>query len=326
MEHTIPTFDLNTATGKELLDCLHHTGILIVNVSVNTAKVNNDFIDLLERYAQLPEETRNAHVHKETHYQVGLTPSFTEMPRDNCDIAITLGAIKPKARDPKMRWFHRMTAVDETTEFKDTTGPNVIPEEFPEWSERFNNLGDVFMEVLFRVNEKLSIELGVDLNELLAGGNHLIAPTIMPLENIIGTENKIVAGFHNDISYMSCHGRGKYPGLTIWTRDNTRIRVKVPENCILIQAGRQLQYITNGYILGGFHEVTIGPDTEERYYQAVRDCTSTTRISSTFFAHINSDKMMQVLPKFYTEGCEIKYPPIKEGAWLRSMLRSSLKF
>lgn len=322
----IPTFDLNNVTGKELLKCLHETGILIVKVSENTATVNNEFIDLMERYSMLPEETRMKHVHKEAHYQVGLTPSFTELPRDNCDIAITLGAIKPKARDPKMRWFHRTTPVDEHTEFTDTTGVNVIPDEFPEWSERFNKFGDVFMDVLYKVNEKLSPELGIDLNELVNGGNHLIAPTIMPLENIIGTENKIVAGFHNDIDYCTLHGKGRFPGLNIWTRDGTKIAVKVPDNCILIQAGRQLQYITNGYILGGFHEVIITEETEKQYYKALEEDRSTTRISSTFFSHINSDKLMYVLPKFYTEGCEEKYPPVKEGVWLRSMLRSSLKF
>jgi isopenicillin N synthase-like dioxygenase len=322
----IPTIDLDNYTYGSILKSFHETGILIVKVSDKTTKVNSDFIDLMERYSKLPEETRMKHVHKEAHYQVGLTPSFTEMPRDNCDVAITLGAIKPKARDPKMRWFHRTTPVEENTEFTDVTGQNVIPDEFPEWSERFNDLGDVFMDVLFKVNEKLSLEIGTDLNELVNGGNHLIAPTIMPLENIIGTENKIVAGIHNDISYQTFHGRGRFTGLNIWTRDGTKIAIKVPENCILIQAGRQLQYITNGYILGGFHEVIITEETEKQYYKALHEGRSTTRISSTFFSHINSDKVMQVLPQFYTEGCEEKYPPIKEGAWLRSMLRSSLKF
>lgn len=323
---TIEIIDLDNYTKGTILKSLHETGIIIVKVPPETTKINNDFINLMERYSELPVEVRKKHVRKESHYQVGLTPSFTEMPRDNCDIVMTLGAIKPKKRDPKMRWFHRTTPIEEHTEFSDTTGTNIIPDEFPEWSERFNNLGDVFMQVLRNVNDHLSLELGTDLNDLIHNGNHLIAPTLMPLENIIGTDDKIVAGAHFDISYMSAHGKGKYPGLTIWTRNGTRIRVKVPDGCILIQAGRQLQYITNGYILAGFHEVTIGPDTEQCYYEALKNGTSTTRVSSTFFAHINSDKVMSVLPQFYTEGCEKTYPPVKEGVWIRSMLRSSLKF
>jgi hypothetical protein len=34
-----------------------------------------------------------------------------------------------------------------------------------------------------------------------------------------------------------------------------KIAVKIPEGCLLVQAGKQLEWMTGGYIKAGFHEV-----------------------------------------------------------------------
>jgi isopenicillin N synthase-like dioxygenase len=87
----------------------------------------------------------------------------------------------------------------------------------------------------------------------MKGGAHLLAPTGSDLEkNDVGA---IFAGWHYDISFMTIHGKSRYPGLSVWTRDWQKRAVKIPEGCLLVQAGMSFENITGGYVLAGFHEV-----------------------------------------------------------------------
>lgn len=317
--NNIPVFDLNSynTKSKKILEALHEYGVLCIKVPKDSTAANNEFLDLMEKYSTLPVAVKQTHVRRNLHYQVGLTPEFIEKPRDRCDTVYALGAVKPKGFDPKSRWFHRLTPVELDTEYTDITGANVIPEQFPEWENTFNNIGDHFTSVLDALNTVVSIELGMTpgmLNDKCHNGNHMIAPTMSDL-NTYNTPGCILAGFHSDISLFSIHGKSRFPGLNIWTRDGQKIRVKVPEDCFVVQAGSQLEYITGGYIHAGFHEVVVESDT----LAIQRD--SMTRVSSTFFAHINSDKYLEVLPQFATTETIKKYPTIKEGEWLRRRLK-----
>jgi isopenicillin N synthase-like dioxygenase len=191
---------------------------------------------------------------------------------------------------------------------------------FPDISFSFSLVGVVSI-IMVNWDDDANNNSSNDLNALLYNGNHLIAPTIVRLEHLT---QPIIAGFHSDISFFSVHGKSRFSGLNIWSRDDQKTRVSIPNGCVLIQAGRQLEYITNGYILAGFHEVVVEDDTRIQYARAKQLGKSTTRVSSTFFAHINSDKYMSVLPQFYSAGCEETYPSILEGDWLRQELQQTL--
>jgi hypothetical protein len=55
----------------------------------------------------------------------------------------------------------------------------------------------------------------------MKGGAHLLAPTGSDLKkNDIGA---ILAGFHYDIAFLTIHGKSRYPGLYVWTRDNKKM-------------------------------------------------------------------------------------------------------
>lgn len=55
----------------------------------------------------------------------------------------------------------------------------------------------------------------------MKGGAHVLAPTGSDLKkNKIGA---VLAGFHYDIAFLTIHGKSRYPGLYVWTRDNKKI-------------------------------------------------------------------------------------------------------
>ncbi|RYE82279.1 MAG: hypothetical protein EOO65_05710 [Methanosarcinales archaeon] len=72
--------------------------------------------------------------------QVGVTPSFTELPRDHCE---RMRAFKdadkplslcPPEKDPKMRFFWRLGERPAVTDFPELNAAPVTPEGFPEWT------------------------------------------------------------------------------------------------------------------------------------------------------------------------------------------------
>merc|ERR1719464_1175133 len=95
-------------------------------------------------------------------------------------------------------------------------------------------------------------------------GNHLLSPTASDLMKYeVGTA---FAGFHYDLNFITIHGKSRYPGLFLWTRDFKKMACKIPQGCLLMQAGRMFEWITGGYVLSGFHEVVYTEATK-----AVRD-------------------------------------------------------
>lgn len=160
---------------------------------------------------------------------------------------------------------------------------------------------------------------------------HLLAPTASNLAKY-GEKDTILAGFHTDLNFLTIHGRSRYPGLHIWARNTgKRIAVKIPQgNYLLVQAGKQLEYITGGLIKAGFHEVVVN----ERTVQVIADRRERfpnrplIRISSTFFWHLSSDEELKPVPALAErarvvraeqfnlgkdEGEEVQYPPMKVG-------------
>lgn len=60
--------------------------------------------------------------------------------------------------------------------------------------------------------------------------------------------------FHYDFTYMTVHGKSRFPGLYIWLANGEKLKVAIPKGHIFLQAGSELEMLTGGYILNGYHE------------------------------------------------------------------------
>ena len=88
---------------------------------------------------------------------------------------------------------------------------------------------------------------------MLDGGQHKLAPTGSDLVKF--GPGTIFAGHHYDFNFLTIHGKSRYPGLFAWLRTGEKFTVQVPEGHLLLQAGKQFEWMTGGYINCGFHEV-----------------------------------------------------------------------
>jgi len=97
--------------------------------------------------------------------------------------------------------------------------------------------------VLEMLNTAMNLEEGFLVRLNIAAPN-LLAPTGSDLN--LYKLNDIFAGFHYDLNLLTIHGRCNYPGLSAWTRNGKKFDVSVKDGYLLIQSGKELEWLTGG--------------------------------------------------------------------------------
>ena len=139
----------------------------------------------------------------------------------------------PPLADSKWRFFWKIG--ERPAEIKDDI-PQVYPVDFPEWEEQMNYWGFQMVNASLLAAEMAAIGMGLDKDTFtsrMQQGPHLLAPTASDLQKYdkIGTS---FATFHYDLNFITIHGKSRYPGLFLWTRDMEKQAVSIPEGCLLL--------------------------------------------------------------------------------------------
>uniref|UniRef100_A0A453PF17 Isopenicillin N synthase-like Fe(2+) 2OG dioxygenase domain-containing protein n=3 Tax=Aegilops tauschii subsp. strangulata TaxID=200361 RepID=A0A453PF17_AEGTS len=263
--------------------------------------------------------------------EVGVTPEGVEVPRSLVDKEMQdriksmpeeFQPATPKGPDPKWRYMWRVGPRPSNTRFKELNAEPVIPDGLPEWKETMDSWGAKMISAIEVVAEMAAIGFGLSkdaFTSLMKEGPHLLAPTGSNLLRH-GSEGTVFAGFHYDLNFLTIHGRSRFPGLNIWLRNGKKMEVKVPVGCLLIQSGKQLEWLTGGECLAGMHEVVVTKRTLEAIELAKEQNRSLWRISSTLFSHIASDATLKPLGHFAEAPNAHSYPPICAGEYVEQEL------
>ncbi|XP_022733777.1 uncharacterized protein LOC111287459 isoform X1 [Durio zibethinus] len=316
---------------REVSRLLKETGALLVQDPRCTAEDNDRFIDMMEKYFEKPDEFKRLQERPYLHYQVGVTPEGVEVPRSLVDEEMQekLRAMPkeyqpytPKGPDPKWRYMWRVGPRPFNTRFQELNSEPVIPEGFSEWKETMDSWGYKMISAIEAVAEMAAIGFGLPkdaFTSLMKQGPHLLAPTGSDLRRY-GQEGTVFAGYHYDLNFLTIHGRSRFPGLNIWLRNGQKIEVKVPLGCLLIQAGKQIEWLTAGECNAGMHEVVVTKRTIDAIKLASEQNHSLWRVSSTLFAHIASDAVLKPLGHFAESSLASKYPPTCAGEFVEQEL------
>lgn len=199
--------------------------------------------------------------------------------------------------DAKWRYYWK---IGERPEGSVDNFPQVPPADgdFPDWAERMDNWGYKLHAAAFTVAEMAAVGMGLErdrFSKCLVGGPHILAPNGSDLRvNKLGA---VLNGFHYDISFLTAHGKSRYPSLYIWLRNNQRLLVKIPDGCLLLQAGITFEHMTGGYVHAGFHEVVVSDKTVEAFEKAQAAGKSPWRVSSTLFGMFRADVECEPVPQ-----------------------------
>ncbi|OMO69809.1 hypothetical protein CCACVL1_19256 [Corchorus capsularis] len=315
----------------EVSRLLKETGALLVRDPRCTAEDNDRFIDMMEKYFEKPSDFKRLQERPYLHYQVGVTPEGVEVPRSLVDqemqeklreLPKEHQPYTPKGPDPKWRYMWRVGPRPLNTRFQELNSEPVIPEGFPEWKETMDSWGYKMITAIEAVAEMAAIGFGLPkdaFTSLMKQGPHLLAPTGSDLR-CYGQEGTVFAGYHYDLNFLTIHGRSRFPGLNIWLRNGQKVEVKVPMGCLLIQTGKQIEWLTAGECTAGMHEVVVTKRTIDAIKLASEQNRSLWRVSSTLFAHIASDAVLKPLSHFAESHIASKYPPIPAGEFVEQEL------
>lgn len=325
----LPVVDLSTfLNGKQknkecetVVELLNKYGLLVLRDPRVFQNDQDAFLDMMEEYFGQEMARKEKDIRKEYHYQIGATPNGVEQARNHCSRIKALDddqkptTLCPPEVDPKWRFFWRMGKQPEKTEFPALNAAPVLPAHFPQWEGVMDKWGGLMLSALETVAEMMA--LGCDLprdtfTSLMNHGPHLLAPTGSDF-NRWGAKGTVMANYHYDLNFLTIHGRSRFPGLFVWTREGQKLEVKVPPGCLLIQAGKQAEYLTGGHLLAGYHEVVVSDRTVAAIESAKESGKSLWRVSSTLFGHIASDQVLAPLPKFSNPESRAKYPSTKAG-------------
>ena len=316
------------AECRKVADALHRFGVLIVRDPRVNETHNSTFLDMMERYFSRSDGEVDAR--PELHYQVGVTPGGREKPRDHCARYGDYGprdrpvSLCPPEYDPKWRFFWRVGSRPKDTEYPQLAAEKVVPAGFPEWETVMNTWGGLMMQALHGVAGMAAEGFGLEpdaFQRRMECGPHLLAPTGSDF-NRHGQLHTVLAGFHYDLNFLTIHGKSRFAGQHIWTRDGRRRRAVVPDGCLLVQAGKQLEYATGGHCKAGFHEVVVTSRTIEQIEKRRREGRCLWRVSSTCFGHLASDVQLQPLGHFATEEALAKYPARAVGQLVSDELKA----
>lgn len=292
---------------QKVAECFHNFGILIIKDPRVQFQDNEAYIDMMEDYFEQTGDRFYAgkdckqDIKPETGYQVGATPEFIEVARDHSEKLKELDLARENqpesplmpTKDAKWRFFWK---IGQRADNASDDFPQVVPEGFPEWEDRMDKWGGTLFTAISSVAEMAAVGMSVPkdtFTKRMQGGAHLLAPTGSDLKK--NDKGAVFAGFHYDISFMTIHGKSRYPGLSVWTRDWKKRTVKIPPGCLLVQAGLTFENITGGYVLAGFHEVIYTDGTKEVYekkqaqLEAEGRQRTQWRVSSTMFTHFRFD-------------------------------------
>lgn len=249
----------------------HKWGIVKLKDPRVDEKANEDYIDMVERYFDSISKRYYAgeqikDFRPELCWQTGATPEGVEKARDHQALVDSLDeenkprSVQPPVPDAKWRFFWKIGQRPEEVE---DSIPQTYPENFPEWEEQMDKWGFMMVNSIFVTAEMAAIGMGLPKDTFTSKmhqGAHLLAPTASDLTKFdVGTA---FAGFHYDLNFITIHGKSRYPGLYLWTREWKRQPVTIPPGCLLLQSGIMFEQLTGGYVMAGYHEVVYSEQTK----------------------------------------------------------------
>lgn len=315
----------------QVAECLRTAGALVLRDPRCSARDNERFLDMMEKYFGQADHLKQQQARPDYHYQVGVTPEGVEVPRAAVDAELQEEIARqpaehrarlPRGADPKWRYMWRVGPRPSSTQFAELNADPVVPSGFPEWAAVMDGWGFKMIAAVEAVAQMAALGFSLQRDSftaLMDKGPHLLAPTGSDLA-AHGRPGAVFAGYHYDLNFLTIHGRSRFPGLHIWLRDGRKVQVSVPDGCLLVQSGKQLEWLTGGECRAGMHEVVVTERTEAAMDRARLEGRSLWRVSSTVFGHIASDALLQPLGRFAGAPRAADYPPILAGTFVEREL------
>ena len=131
----------------------------------------------------------------------------------------------------------------------------------------------------------------------------------------------MITGFHRDFGLLTTHTPTRFDGMYAWLLTGEKVRVKIPEGHLLVQGGKQLEWMTGGYLKAGFHEVIHDKKVETQVKDNLRTGKSNWRVACALFSYVQGNLRLKPFPEFNKEGVEKLYPSVSADDYVKQELK-----
>jgi isopenicillin N synthase-like dioxygenase len=162
-----------------------------------------------------------------------------------------------------------------------------------------NNWGHQLFRTGLTIAEMTAIGLGLEekaLSRTIENGSLYLSPPGVDLAKT--KPGDVITAFHRDFTLFTVHGKSRYSGLDAWLLTGEKFLVQMPQDHLLVQGGRQLEWLTGGYLKAGFHEVIHNEVVEAQKQKNLKEGKSLWRVASTLFCHVQGDLSLRPFDHF----------------------------
>ena len=121
------------------------------------------------------------------------------------------------------------------------------------------------------------------------GSNYLSPPGVDLSKSKRGS---VITGFHRDFGLITAQAKTRFPGLMAWLLTGEKVDINIPDEHLLIQGGKQLEWLSGGYLKAGFHEVIHTSAVESQVKHNLKAGKSTWRVVSSLFSYVKGDRSL----------------------------------
>tara|TARA_B100000686_G_scaffold354396_1_gene464415 strand:+ start:4397 stop:5371 length:975 start_codon:yes stop_codon:yes gene_type:complete len=283
---SIPVFDLNDFEkdkekfAREFGQAFHDYGFVrIKNHGIDESTIE-DAEDVIRKFFQMDDDKKTKYSFPEHQYQVGFTKN-NEMAngQTKADLKEYFMVCRDKRREADVK-------TPETPEI----------DELPKFREDTYSLYYEFNKLVSKVLKPLAMHMG-EQEDWFEKRNDKSEDMMRMIHYPSGGN----AASHTDMSLLTIL-RAEKPGLFVTTRTGEELEVTAKPGELILNGGKALAALTNNYFKPSYHRVDVK--------------SKDPRQTIVYFAHINSDCMLDTVPKFkgYNGG-------LKNEDWFKRLSR-----
>lgn len=276
---TIPVLDMNmfytpatrSVFVEKLSEAFHEVGfVAITNTGVQQHIVDNAY-SAIQAFFALDLEQKAKYINPANNGQRGyiLTEKAKGMEKFDHKEFYHVGRILTAEQQNRLQYF-----------------TNIWPREV-NFQARVYPLFEELEKYLFPLESAIAEALDIpemDLHQMTREGDCLLRMIHYPKMPNYQDQDILWAGEHTDIDLLTILPIATTEGLEAQDKEGNWIRVKVPEDALIINVGDMLESISNGYFRSAKHRVrAVDPNTE--------------RFSMVLFIHPKSEDRVDPLPQ-----------------------------
>ncbi|XP_058784811.1 uncharacterized protein LOC131659671 [Vicia villosa] len=183
------------------------------------------------------------------------------------------------------------------------------------WKDKFDGCGDKLLDTLRLVAELLAFGYRLPrdtFSSFIHMGPHFLVASGLDLRDL-GDEGTLLSPCQCDSTFLSIQAGNMFPGLNMWAKSGRKVEVAIPDGCLLVQTGKQIEWMTAGSCKASRYERVLSKKVIDAINLARTQDRKLWSVSSKLYAQVATDVLLKPVASFAGSADAKNYPAILAG-------------